>query len=82
MTSREGRNMGWVSGMVRALSTRDSSASRWAWVATPITSAPRALTSFTLLISLSNSWFQLASATTRVPSSMREMVPCFSSPAA
>ena len=71
-----------MSGMERALSTRAARAALWLSVAMPITSAPRALTSFTLLISLSNSSFQLARATTRVPSSMREMVPCFSSPAA
>ena len=74
--------MGWVSGIWMALSTLLASSAPWLRVVMPTTSAPRAFTSFTLLISLSNRSPQLARATTRVPSSMREMVPCFSSPAA
>ena len=44
------------------------------------TSAPRALTSTTLLMALSNSGAYVPNAMTSVPGSMREMVPCFSSP--
>ena len=43
---------------------------------------PRAFTSLTLDMVLSNRVGMVATATTRVPRSMREMGPCFSSPAA
>ena len=51
-------------------------------VVTSTTLAPRATTSRILETVFSNSAGCVARATTRVPSSIREMVPCLSSPAA
>ena len=45
------------------------------------TTAPRALTSFTLLTIFSNKVSFVARATTSVFSSIKEIVPCFNSPA-
>ena len=47
-----------------------------------MTYAPRAITSCTLLVVLSNKWFWLAVTIIGVPSSIKAKVPCFSSPAA
>ena len=67
-------------GIAMVLSAVCSIFSRNVSVVSASTSAPRALTSTTLLMALSNSGAYVPNAMTSVPGSMREIVPCFSSP--
>ena len=71
-----------VSGTVRTRATRLCIRSAPVSVVRASTRAPRACTSTTLLMALSNRGIYVAAAITGVPSSIREMVPCFSSPEA
>ena len=69
-------------GIAMVLSAVCSIFSRNVSVVSASTSAPRAFTSTTLLMALSNRGIYVAAAITGVPSSIREIVPCFSSPEA